>query len=89
MLEKRDQRLPAIGTLELLRLAGGCDESVRIKADLGNDSKHKHLERRLKAFEKEGVIKCDLLTGGFSGAANQLVWSLTDSGAMEVRAALA
>ena len=89
LLEKRDQRLPAIGTLELLRLAGGCDESVRIKADLGNDSKHKHLERRLKAFEKEGVIKCDLLTGGFSGAANQLVWSLTDSGAMEVRAALA
>lgn len=89
LLEKRDQRLPAIGTLELLRLAGGCDESIRIKADLGNDSKHKHLERRLKAFEKEGVIKCDLLTGGFSGAANQLVWSLTDSGAMEVRAALA
>ncbi|QPN70129.1 AAA family ATPase [Synechococcus sp. CBW1108] len=63
LLERRDQRLPAIGTLELLRLAGGCDESVRIKADLGNDSKHKHLERRLKAFEKEGCPPTMKLAG--------------------------
>ena len=89
LLERRDCHLEAIGTLELLKLAGGCDESVRCKADLDNDTKHKQLERKLKAFEKEGVIKCEWLTGGFSGAATQQVWSLTDSGAMEVRAALA
>ena len=89
LLERRDQNLEAVGTLELLRLAGGCDESVRIKADLENDTKHKQLERKLKFFEKEAVIQCEVLRGGFSGAATQQVWSLTDSGAMEVRAALA
>jgi hypothetical protein len=89
LLERHDQRLPAIGTLELLKLAGACDESVRCKADLDNDTKHKQLERKLKSFEKQGVIKCEWLKGGFSGVATQQVWSLTDSGAMEVRAALA
>jgi len=89
LLERRDQHLEAIGTLELLKLAGGCDKSVRVKAELGSDTKHRNLERKLKRLEKEGVIKCELLKGGFSGATTQQVWSLTDSGAMEVRAALA
>jgi hypothetical protein len=89
LLERRDQRLPAISTLELLKLAGGCDESVRCKAELGNDSKHRNLERKIKRLETQGVIKCEWLKGGFSGATNQQVWSLTDLGAMEVRAALA
>ena len=89
LLERRDQHLEAVGTLELLKLAGGCDKSVRFKADLDNDTKHRNLERKLKRLEKDGIIQCEWLTGGFSGAATQQVWSLTDSGAMEVRAALA
>jgi hypothetical protein len=80
--------LDAVSTLELLKLAGGCDQSVRIKADLKNDTNHRQLERKLKHYEKQGVIQCDVLRGGFSGAATQQVWSLTDSGAMEVRSAL-
>jgi len=89
LLERRDQHLEAIGTLELLKLAGGCDKSVRVKAELGSDTKHRNLERKLKRLEKDGIIQCEWLTGGFSGATTQQVWSLTDSGAMEVRAALA
>jgi hypothetical protein len=88
LLERRDQGLDAVSTLELLKLAGGCDQSVRIKADLKNDTNHRQLERKLKHYEKQGVIQCDVLRGGFSGVATQQVWSLTDSGAMEVRSAL-
>jgi len=89
LLERRDQHLEAIGTLELLKLAGGCDKSVRVKAELGSDTKHRNLERKLKRLEKDGIIQCERLKGGFSGAAIQQVWSLADSGAIEVRAALA
>jgi hypothetical protein len=88
LLERRDQGLDAISTLELLKLAGGCDQSVRFKADLESDASHRKLERRLKHYEKQGVIHCEVHRGGFSGAATQQLWSLTDSGAMEVRSAL-
>ena len=88
LLERRDKGLEAVSTLELLKLAGGCDQSVRITADLKSDTNRKRLERKLKHYEKQGVIQCDVLRGGFSGAATQQVWSLTDSGAIEVRSAL-
>jgi hypothetical protein len=88
LLERREKGLEAVSTLELLKLAGRCGQSVRIKAELASDANHKQLERRLKHYEKQGVIQCDVLRGGFSGAATQQVWSLTDSGAMEVRSAL-
>ena len=88
LLERRDHGLEAISTLELLKLAGGCDQSVRIKADLDSERNHRQLERRLKLYQKHGVIHCDVLRGGFSGAATQKMWSLTDAGAMEVRSAL-
>ena len=58
------------------------------RSDLDNDTNFKRLERKLKHFEKEGLIQCEWLVGGFSGAANQQVWSLSDKGAMEIRSEL-
>jgi hypothetical protein len=88
LLDHRDKELNPASTLELLKLAGGCDPSVQIKADLETDTKHKNLERRLNHYRKAGVVQSQTLRGGISGKATQQVWSLTETGASEVRIAL-
>jgi hypothetical protein len=89
LLQRRDEGLEALSTLELLKLAGGCDSSVTKKSDLSSDTRFRNLERRLGHFKKDGVVQFEWLRGNFSGAATQKLWSLTESGAMEVRSSVA
>lgn len=89
LLEQHNLELNGITTLDLLRSVGGCDQSVQIKADLDNDTKFKSLERKLKYFEKAGLVQHEPLRGNFSGSSFKQLWSLTDRGVLVVKSELA
>jgi len=92
LVELHNTEKAGISTLQLLKLAGGCDQSVVTKKDLGTSgpaaSNHRKLERELDKYAKSGTVQRELLRGKFSGAASMHIWSLSDAGAMEFRAAL-
>ena len=89
LLERYDKDEHGVPTLELLKLAGGCAESVGVKSDLKSDTKFKALERKLNEYAKLGLIQSAKRAGTWSGPSGVLVWSLTKTGATEIRSALA